>query len=141
MGFIIFIFMKAIIRRLLNERLLDKNSEEQIKLLNKFIGFTAKELGIKPVKVVLQYGREELATTAAYDNGKIRVYAKERAIVDIMRSIAHEMVHLKQDINKELDKNDHETNNAAGSDIENEANAKAGEIMRKFGEIHPEIYI
>lgn len=133
--------MKGTIKRLLNERLLDRNSEEQIKLLNEFIDFTAKELGIKPVKVVLQYGREGLTTTAAYENGKIHVYAKERAIVDIMRSIAHEMVHLKQDIHKELDKNNHAANNAAGSDIENEANAKAGEIMRKFGEIHPEIYI
>lgn len=133
--------MKTTIKRLLTERLLDKNSEEQVKLLNEFISFAAKELGIKPVKVVLQYGREGLTTTAAYENGKIHVYAKERAIVDIMRSIAHEMTHLKQDLEKRLNKKDHDVNNAAGSPIENEANSKSGEIIRMFGEIHPEVYI
>lgn len=133
--------MKDTIKRLLKERLLDKGSKEQIDLLNEFIDFTAKHLGIKPPKVVLQYNREGLVTTAAYESGKIHVYAKERAIVDIMRSIAHEMTHLKQDLEKRLNKADHETNNAAGSPIENEANYKAGEIIRKFGEIHPEIYI
>ena len=51
------------------------------------------------------------------------------------------MTHLKQDVEKRLEKKDHNKNNAAGSPIENEANAKAGEIMRKFGENHPEIYI
>ena len=133
--------MKDTIKRLLNERLLDKHSEEQVALLNEFVGFAADFLGIKKPKVVLQYRRDGLTTTAAYADGKIHVYAKERAIVDIMRSIAHEMTHLKQDLEKRLEKKNHETNNAAGSPIENEANAKAGEIMRKFGETHPEIYI
>jgi len=133
--------MKATIKKLLNERLLDKHSEEQVALLNEFVGFAADFLGIKKPKIVLQYGRDGLTTTAAYVDGKIHVYAKERAIVDIMRSIAHEMTHLKQDVEKRLEKKDHIKNNAAGSPIENEANAKAGEIMRKFGENHPEIYI
>lgn len=133
--------MKAVIKRLLKERLLDKSSEEQMGLLNEFIEFAAKILEIKPPKVVLQYSHEGLVTTAAYEGGKIHVYAKERAIVDIMRSIAHEMTHLKQDLEKRLNKNDHDVNNAAGSPIEDEANYKAGEIIRKFGEIHPEVYI
>jgi len=132
--------MKGIIKRLLNERLLDKNSEDQVNLLNKFLKFASDYLGIKQPKVVLQYSRDGLTTTAAYSEGKIYIYAKERAIVDVMRSIAHEMTHLKQDVDKRLDKKNHTANNAAGSPIENEANAKAGEIMRKFGEIHPEIY-
>lgn len=133
--------MKGIIKQLLNERLLDKNSEEQVTLLNEFVKFAADFLDINTPKVVLQYGRNGLTTTAAYVAGKIHIYAKERAIVDIMRSIAHEMTHLKQDVEKRLEKKDHNKNNAAGSPIENEANAKAGEIIRKFGEIHPEIYI
>lgn len=132
--------MKGVIKRLLNERLLDKNSEEQINLLNEFIKFAADMLQIDAPKVVLQYGRKGLRTTAAYADGRIHVYANERAVVDIMRSIAHEMTHLKQDLEQRLDKANHAANNAAGSPIENEANAKAGEIIRKFGEIHPEIY-
>lgn len=132
--------MKGVIKRLLNERLLDRNSEDQINLLNEFIKFAADILQIKQPKVILQYNREGLKTTAAYSDGKIHIYANERAIVDIMRSLAHEMTHLKQDVEKRLEKKDHAANNTAGSPIENEANAKAGEIIRKFGEIHPEIY-
>lgn len=133
--------MKAIIKKLLHERLFNKDSEDQINLLNEFIDFAAGILEIKPPKVVLQYSREGLTTTAAYQDGKIHVYVKERALVDIMRSIAHEMTHLKQDLEKRLDDKNHDANNAAGSPIEDEANYKAGEIIRKFGEIHPEIYI
>ena len=57
-----------------------------------------------------------------------------------MRSIAHELVHMKQDIDGRLEDNNHDTNNEAGSPIENEANSVAGVIIRKFGEEYPEIY-
>jgi hypothetical protein len=133
--------MKAVIKKLLKERLLDRTSEEHIDLLDRFIDFTSKYLGVDKPKIVLQYNRDGLTTTAAYAAGKIQVYAKERAIVDIMRSIAHEMTHLKQDAENHLESDKHEINNAAGSEIENEANSKAGEIIRKFGKKYPEIYI
>lgn len=140
-GFLIFIGMKDIIKRLLSERLLDKTSKKDIDILNKFISFTAKELGTDTPKVILQYNRDGLTTTAAYASGTIMVYVKDRAIVDIIRSIAHEMTHYKQDVENRLDSKKHKENNAAGSDIENEANARAGEIIRKFGKLYPEIYI
>ena len=58
-----------------------------------------------------------------------------------MRSIAHELTHLKQDKEGRLQDNNHDENNEAGSPIENEANAVAGQIIRKFGEEYPEIYL
>ena len=134
--------MKSVIKNLLNEHLFDKESKEQISLLEKFVSFTGKFLGIKPPMIHLQFNREGLVTTASYGGGdKVRIYAKDRATVDIMRSIAHELVHMKQHIEGRLESQDHEKNNEAGSPIEDEANATAGEIMRKFGEEYPEIYI
>ena len=54
--------------------------------------------------------------------------------VDIMRTLAHEYVHYKQVMDgKQLKSH-------AGSPSENEANAKAGEIMRKYGRLHPELF-
>ena len=63
---------------------------------------------------------------------------KDRAIMDIMRSVAHELVHHCQNQNGQLTGDVEE--GADGSPIENEANAKAGEIMRVFGKQNPEIY-
>ena len=127
-------------KKLINEALFSRDSKKQIDLLELFIDFASKFLSIKKPKVTLQFKHEGLTTTASYGQYKIKVYAKERAMVDIMRSIAHEMVHLLQDIEGRLDSSEHNKKNAAGSPIENEANYKAGEIIRKFGEEHPEIY-
>lgn len=132
--------MKAIIKRLLNEALFDKSSEKQTELLGEFVDFACDFLGIKKPVIKLQFKRDGLVTTAAYGGNKVYVYAKDRALVDIMRSIAHELTHMKQDSEGKLEQNDHQKNNAAGSEIENDANARAGVMIRKFGEQHPEIY-
>ena len=66
--------------------------------ITEFVKFVRKELQLeKCPTIVLQNGRGELKTTANYDYSKenkiIRVNSKNRALVDVMRSIAHEMVH------------------------------------------------
>lgn len=56
--------------------------------------------------------------------------------VDVMRTLAHEYIHYKQYIEKGLrPKVSH-----PGSIIENQANAKAGELIRKYGKLHPELF-
>ena len=59
-----------------------------------------------------------------------------RHIVDVLRTLAHELVHAAQDQRGELDMHSGET----GSQEENQANALAGVIMRKFAEQHPEYF-
>lgn len=116
-------------------------SDQDLKGVADFINFAKEFLGIKDdVKVLLAYERTpDLKTTAYYDlDGFVKVYVKDRAFVDICRSIAHELVHHLQNIEGRLV-------NAAkdgedGSPIENEANAVAGVIIRKYGKLHPEIY-
>lgn len=68
-------------------------------------------------------------------DGDIVVVTKNRHPMDVMRTLAHELVHWKQRVaNKELDGSD-------GSDTENEANAVAGIIMRRFGQMYPDYFL
>lgn len=133
--------MKTIIKQLLREGILTKD-EKDILNVTDFVNFAKKFLGIDDdVKVELAFEKTpDITTTAYYHNEDklVKVYAKDRATVDVCRSIAHELVHHKQNIEGRL--NDIAANGADGSPIENEANATAGVIMRKWGKLHPEVY-
>lgn len=110
-------------------------------LMEKFLVFVNDYLGIKsPCSIKLTRDRENITTTAYYDieNRRLCVYIKDRAIMDIMRSVAHELVHHHQ--NERGDLQGLAEEGADGSPIENEANAKAGEIIRIFGKQNPAIY-
>ena len=133
--------MKPVIKQLLRERLLTKDDID-IREVADFVNFAKEHLDIDDdIKIELAYEKTpDIVTTAYYDtaNNKIKVYVKERAIMDVCRSIAHELVHHRQNLDGRI-KNSKD-DGADGSDIENEANAVAGVIIRKWGRIHPEIY-
>lgn len=61
----------------------------------------------------------------------IVVSVKDRHQMDIMRTLAHELVHRKQNEARELD-------GETGSPDENEANALAGVLLRYWGKMNPE---
>jgi hypothetical protein len=133
--------MKPTIKQLLRERLLTKD-ELDVRDVADFVNFAKENLGIDDdIKVALAFERTpDLTTTAYYDaaNNKLKVYVKNRAIVDVCRSIAHELVHHKQNLEGRI--TNPKIDGADGSDIENEANAVAGVLIRKWGRIHPEVY-
>lgn len=133
--------VKSNIKTLLREAIL-KNDVSDKKILEEFVSFAKNFLNIgdKQIKIILTFKRTPDIKTTAYFNpsGEIKIYVKDRAIMDVCRSIAHELTHFKQSIYNELTNT--EEDGADGSEIENEANAKAGEIIRKFGRLHPEIY-
>ena len=54
--------------------------------------------------------------------------------IDILRTVSHEFIHYKQVVDGK------KITSQPGSPAENEANAKAGEIMRKYGRLHPELF-
>ena len=117
----------------LNEVAMNKDN------VHEFIKFARKALQLKEkVSVKLLEKRHEHMTAACYDpnTNEISIYTKDRAFADVCRSLAHEMVHQKQNELGILEVDSGQT----GSDIENEANACAGIIMRNFGEIVGNLY-
>ena len=68
------------------------------------------------------------------DEKVIYAVVANRNPVDILRTIAHEMIHYKQGQDEQL----HSDSGETGSDIENEANAEGGVIMREFNEKFPQ---
>ena len=128
-------------KKSLNESVM-RNDKVDAKKVADFVNFAKQYLGIDDdIKVALAFSRTpDLRTTAYYnfDLPLIKIYAKDRAIIDICRSIAHELVHHLQYLEGRLlnaikDGED-------GSPIENEANAVAGVVIRKWGKLHPEFY-
>mgnify|MGYP001587433830 CR=1 FL=1 len=111
-------------------------------IIKKAVDFCKQELGITiPIKVVLSASRDGFTTHAYYkiSTGEVYVYCKARNIIDVVRSIFHEISHVLQDVNDEItDKNSGSKND--GNDIENFANAKAGELVRKFGRENSNLY-
>lgn len=105
--------------------------------LDDFITFASDHLELQDTpKIMLVQVRDGNMTTANYcPNSKtMKIYSKNRALFDIARSIAHELVHHRQmERGQELD-------GTTGSDCENEANALAGKIIRLYGEKNPEFY-
>jgi|7_EtaG_2_1085326.scaffolds.fasta_scaffold03307_4 hypothetical protein len=107
-------------------------------VIDDFVDFTKDELGLDDdFSVELEDNGDNLETLASYgiEDNKVRVLSKNRALPDIIRSIAHELVHHKQNQEGELTGDKEEGDD--GAPLENEANAKAGEIVRKFGKIYP----
>jgi hypothetical protein len=116
------------------------NDEKKSKL-NEFVKFVKKELKLKTTPtIMIKNNRDGLKTTANYDYSKeekiIKVYGKNRALVDIMRSVAHEMVHHKQFEDGRLDVKPPDI----GHEIEDEANAKAGQYIKMYALIDESIY-
>ncbi len=116
-------------------------SEENKSRLNEFVKFVRSELGIKKMpEIRIQNNRNEIKTTANYNynlpDKVIKIYGKNRALVDIMRSVAHELVHHKQWEDERLKVKPPDI----GGEIEDEANAKAGQLIKLFAQKDHTIY-
>jgi hypothetical protein len=116
-------------------------SDDKKEKLNKFVKFVKSELKLDSVPTIsIQNGRNGLKTTANYDYTKenkiVKVNGKNRALVDIMRSVAHELVHHKQYEQGRLKVKPPDI----GGEIEDEANAKAGQFIKMFAKDNPNIY-
>jgi hypothetical protein len=117
-----------------------KHDRQKEKLTN-FVKFVVKELDIKhPPTIAVLNEKGELKTTANYDYGKenkvIKINGRNRMMVDIMRSIAHEMTHHKQWEDGKLKVRPPDI----GGPIEDEANARAGQLIKMFAKIDSTIY-
>jgi cytidyltransferase-like protein len=118
-------------------------NESETGTIGEFIKFAIKNLEIQnpPRNLALSYDTnkaKEMRSFGYFDpnSNKIWVYCGNRNMGDILRTLAHELVHRKQDEDGRINYESGKT----GSEIENEANAKAGVLLRDFGKQHEEIY-
>lgn len=131
--------LMAVINPKINE---DGTQEEEINLVNEFINYVKEDLGLAQIpKIEFSDDTDHVKEQRSFgyfspDTNIIWVYIGDRNMADIFRTLAHELVHRKQDEDGKINYESGKT----GSDIENEANAKAGVLLRNFGKKYDGIY-
>ena len=108
-------------------------------ILKRFLVFLKRELNLTiDIPYILiddfDFSKKNMAFGMMNSDGIIYISIINRHPLDILRTFAHEYVHYKQSIRGKLLKSN------PGSPAENQANAKAGEIMRKYGKLRPELF-
>ncbi len=105
-----------------------------------FLNFAKEELELSSLPRIKFIADNGMITAGGknsfglFDGNQIQIIEKDRHPVDVMRTLAHELVHHKQRLEH------YEMNGEDGSEVENGANSIAGIIMRRFGEQHPEFF-
>jgi hypothetical protein len=116
----------------------DAESDEQI--LRDFVGFCVDQLDIERMpRVKLRRDPEWCRRNRTFgrynDDGEmLEVAWGNRHIMDVLRTVAHELTHKRQHEREAVPADAGET----GSQYENEANARAGILMRAWAQQHPE---
>lgn len=113
-----------------SKNLSDINSE----LIKAFTSFCINYLDIKSdFNIYLVSNKDDIPdmTFACFDlkNNNIFVTSNNRHVLDVCRSLAHELVHLGQ---KERNEIDMDTYTDIGGKIEDDANSIAGRICKEF---------
>jgi len=121
----------------------DQNSELDIEEeVQKCSIWAAKKLHIKRLpKIELSMDTEEAQHnhhTGGHIPGsdKIWVYAKNRNLVDLLRTVLHELVHVRQQELGQIKPGD----SYPGSPIEVEADSVAGVLIKRYGEKNHHIF-
>jgi hypothetical protein len=109
--------------------------------LNREIGSIAIDAQIESAKGLVnceEIASSEHPTFGTFDpnTNTISVAYKDRHIMDVLRTLAHELTHHKQREENRIKPDSGET----GSAIENEANAQAGVLMRDFADQNAELF-
>ena len=105
--------------------------DERVNYLGDFINYCCDVLPIRcDFEIHIVSARDSGMTTGVYIAGDrfIKVYAKGRALADVMRSVAHEMTHMMQDQSGLITGPVQD----AGGFHEDQANARAGEYLKTY---------
>ena len=128
------------VKEILTEGLKKKDT---FSILHDFIRFAAKDLELESLpKFEFAFDNKRSLNHKSFGGyapgaEHITITVKNRHIMDVCRTLAHELVHYSQDLKKELED---EGAGATGSPQENEANARAAVIMRNWGKKHPDYF-
>jgi hypothetical protein len=111
-------------------------------LVKEFMRHVMTELKLDSLPNIKLSNKSEDAVSrkswGGYSTGdqSIEIVIAKRHPADIFRTLAHELVHYKQDITGRLKAGDGKT----GSNVENEANSRAAIIMRNFAQAKPSLF-
>jgi len=129
------------IPELLNENTdsLADHKENFMEMFKKFLPIAMHYIGLTSLprmKFEAHIHDDTQPTFGKYENGERVLYVAlmNRHPNDILRTIAHELVHYKQDTEHELEPDSGRT----GSPHENQAHAIGGIVMRHFNKKYPE---
>lgn len=121
---------------------LEQDSVVDTDILKSFAQYVGDKLGLNKMPRIVIKRQPEWSE----QNGSFGQYVPEldqltlslhgRHIVDVLRTLAHELTHAHQQQTTGIPYNGGDT----GSDFENQANARAGEFMRHFADAHPEYF-
>lgn len=112
------------------------------KEVDKFVDWTAKKLSLKKIpKITLSMDSEEAQTghhTGSHQMGthEVWVYAKNRNLVDILRTVFHELVHVRQDELGMIKPGD----SYPGSPIEAMADMLAGKYIKIYSKANRQVF-
>jgi len=117
-------------------------TQNNLDTIKHFVQYCKRELNIQSLPhIKLISDREFVSTYRSYGEynthqNQIKIYYLGRNLADVCRSLAHELVHHRQNELGMIEMNSGET----GSEIENEANALAGILMRDYGKLNLSVY-
>lgn len=118
---------------------LDHHKKNFMEMFRKFLPIAMHYIGLKSLpkmKFEAHIHDAVQPTFGKYENNEKTLYVAllNRHPNDILRTIAHELVHYKQDTEHVLEPDSGRT----GSPEENQANAIGGIVMRHFNKKYPE---
>ena len=124
------------------KKFLNENwDDSKAKIINRFMDYATDYLSIDRPKIKLinqdDYTQQHRSFGGySLSDKKVMVVVYNRNMADILRTLAHELVHHMQNLDNRLNPKSGED----GSPEENEANSLAAVLMRKFGRENPDIY-
>jgi len=116
-------------------------TEDDVKQVEEFIEWAKQTLNVKGTPKFhfsrdTQQAQEDHRTGMHDSQGNIIVYIENRNLIDIFRTIFHELVHQRQDELGMIENGD----SYPGSPIEAMADMLAGKYIKIYGKEHPEIF-
>lgn len=111
-------------------------------IIKRFADYVGARLDIESMpKIKIKRDSEYSAQNHTFghytpDDNIIMLQISNRQILDILRTLAHELVHHKQNLKNQLSSDSGET----GSRHENQANAMAAILMRDFAKDNSELF-
>jgi putative chitinase len=120
----------------------EKPALSQQEIVTDFVNYCVEQLGIEQQPTIKfkrdpeWSARNKTFGRYNHETNLLEVSLAGRHVMDILRTVAHELTHQRQ----------HEVGNVpdtageTGSEWENEANARAGVLMREYAQQHPEYF-